>query len=217
MFASIQYYYTYIIGSTSDMSLAMSLMTIIPIPVMLLGGVLNSKGIGKGRLILSGAIVDVLGLTLLIFTRSALTANLAIGLFAVGIRFRNSMMFAALPDIFDYTEYYAKKTLAGTQTAVIAFIGKLASALASGLISMLLVKGNYNADILDKLLASGGTVQDIAAKYPETVFAIKFAFIGVLLITTVLCIISLLPYNLDKKNAEIRAELDRRKEQMATE
>lgn len=212
VFASIQYYYTYVVGNTDAMALAMSLMTLVPIPVMLLGGYLNSHGIGKGRMIFVGAIIDVLGMLLLLTAKTSVMSNVAISIFAVGAGLRNSMMFAALPDIFDYTEYHVGKTLAGTQTAAIAFGGKLASAISTALVSALLVWGNYNADEMDTFLAAGGTVAGLGEAYPQAILAIKIAFIGLSLVTSVVCAIVMSRYDLDKKYPEIRAELDKRRE-----
>lgn len=210
MMASIQYYFTYIIGSTSAMALAMSLMTLIPIPTMVLAAILNSKGIGKSRLIIFGGIIDLIALFLLLFSKSAPFAVGAMALYAFGSGFRVSLMFAMCPDIYDYTEYSTGKSLAGTQSAVVGFGSKLSSALASAIVSALLVWGSYNAAELDAVLSGGGTVQDIAAQYPTAITAIKLAFVGLSIVTSVITVLILLPYDLDKKYPAIRAELNKR-------
>lgn len=211
MMAAIQYHFTYIIGSTSAMSVAMSLMTAVPIPVMILAAYLVSKGIGKAKLMIFGGIVDVVALTLMFFTSSATETCVLIGIWAFGCAFRNCLMFAAFPDVYDYTEYEVGKSLAGTQTAVMCFGSKVASALASAVVSLLLVWANYDGKLLDSLLASGGTVSDIASGYPSVVTAIRVAFIGLSILTTIVTIVVMLPYDLDKKFPEIQAELDRRR------
>ena len=211
MMAAIQYHFTYIIGSTSAMSVAMSLMTAVPIPVMILAAYLVSKGIGKAKLMIFGGIVDVAALVLMFFTSSATVTCVLIGIWAFGCAFRNCLMFAAFPDVYDYTEYEVGKSLAGTQTAIMCFGSKVASALASAVVSLLLVWANYDGKLLDSILASGGTVSDIASGYPSVVTAIRVAFIGLSIITTIVTIAVMLPYDLDKKFPEIQAELDRRR------
>lgn len=209
--ASIQYYFTYIIGSTSAMQISLSLMTIIPMPVMLFAAYLNGKGIAKSRLTIFGGIINIFGILLLFFADSVIVAEIGIIIYAVGNGFRNTMMFAMFPDVFDYTEYQMGKTLAGTQTAVIGFGSKLASAGASAIVSALLTWGAYNSEVLDAIIHAGGSVSDIATSYPRTVLAIRLAFAGLSLITVIASILIMIPYDLDKKYQEIRKELDARK------
>lgn len=219
MMAAIQYYFTYIIGDTAAMSVAMALMTAVPIPIMLIAAKLVAKGIGKAKLMIFGGIIDLLALILMLFTKSATLTVALVGLWAVGMAFRNCLMFAAFPDVYDYTEYEVGKSLAGTQTAVMCFGSKVASALASAAISAFLVIANYDSvkETLDNLLASGGTVQDIAAGYPSVVTAIIMGFIGLSIVTTIVTVLVMIPYDLDKKLPAITAELDKRRQSAVQE
>jgi GPH family glycoside/pentoside/hexuronide:cation symporter len=207
MYAAMQYYYKYIIGNETGMTIALSLLTILAIPTMLLAAYLNGKGVHKVKLMQFGAIVDAIGYGILFFTSNGTVATAALGLIGLGFGFRSGIYYAMLPDVFDYTEYKCGKSLAGTQTAVSGFLNKVASASASAIISALLVWGAYNADALDAVVAAGQKVADV---YPQTATAINFAFGGLSMVSTIICIIVLIPYDLDKKYPEIRAELDRR-------
>ncbi len=210
MMAAIQYYFTYVLGNPTAMSAAMSIMTIVPIPVMALAAFINSKGIAKARLMIFGSFIELAAFLVMIFCPSVTVTMIAVIVSSIGSGFRGSIMFATFPDIFDYTEYDAGKSLAGTQTAVIGFASKLSSALASATVSALLVWGAYDSAVLDKILTSGGSVHDIALSHPSTVMSIKLAFAGVSVITTILTILVMIPYDLDKKYATIRSELDKR-------
>ena len=207
MYGAMQYYYSYIVGDVSAMPTALSLLTILAIPTMLLAAVLNGKGIHKVKLMQFGAIVDAVGYGILFFTSNGTIATAALGLIGLGFGFRSSMFYSMMPDIFDYTEWKCGKSLAGTQTAISGFLNKLASASASAIVSALLVWGAYDADALDSALAAG---QNIAQTFPQTHTAINFAFGGLSLVSTILAIVVLIPYDLDKKYPEIRAELDKR-------
>lgn len=213
MVAAIQYYFTYVIGNTDAMSLALTLMTAVPIPVMLFASWLVTKGVGKGRLIVIGSIIDLAALIMMLFTTSATITVFLVGLWAVGMSFRNCLMFAAFPDVYDATEYDTGRSLAGTQTAVMCFGSKVASALASASVSAFLVWANYDGELLDNLLAAGSTIQSIATNYPTVVFAIKMGFIGISIVTTIITILSMLKYDLDSKMPTISAELNRRRGQ----
>jgi GPH family glycoside/pentoside/hexuronide:cation symporter len=207
MYGAIQYYYSYIIGNDDAMRLAMSLLTILAIPTMIFAAYLNGKGVHKVKLMQFGAIVDAIGYAILFFTSNGTIATAALGLIGLGFGFRSGMYYSMLPDVFDYTEYKCGKSLAGTQTAVSGFLNKVASASATAIIAALLVWGGYKAENLDAAIAAG---QSIAEVYPKAYTAINFAFGGLSLVSTIIAIIVLIPYDLDKKYPEIRAELDRR-------
>jgi GPH family glycoside/pentoside/hexuronide:cation symporter len=207
MYAAMQYYYKYIIGNESGMSIALSLLTLLAIPTMLLAAYLNGKGVHKVKLMQFGAIVDAIGYAILFFTSNGVIATASLGLIGLGFGFRSGIYYAMMPDIFDYTEWKCGKSLAGTQTAVSGFLNKVASASASAIISGLLVWGAYDADKLDAVVASGQRVADV---YPQTATAINFAFGGLSLVSTIIAIVVLIPYDLDKKYPAIRKELDKR-------
>ena len=209
MYGAMQYYYSYIVGDVSKMPLALTLLTLLAIPTMILAAFLNGKGIAKVKLIQFGAIVDIIGYAILFFTSDGTIATLALGLIGLGFGFRSSMFFSMMPDIFDYTEWQVGRNLGGTQNAIQGFMNKLSSAAASAIVSALLVWGNYDAAKLDQAIADG---VNIAQQFPQTHTAINFAFGGLSLISTVLAVVVLLPYDLDKKYPQIRADLDKRQE-----
>ena len=211
MYAAIQYYFTYIIGDTKLMSFAMSIMTIVPIPIFLLTSVLCAKGVKKSSLLKVGSLVAMVSLIFMFFTNGKTETIIFITLWSVGFGLRQSILFATFPDIFDYTEYQIGRSLAGTQYSVASFCCKLASALSSAVVSALLVWGAYNPEAMDQMLSSGQTVADIAAAYPQTVLAIKIAFIGVSIVTNFMAFAVLVPFKLDTIYPEIRRELDKRR------
>lgn len=207
MYGAMQYYYSYIVGDTSGMPLALTLLTAMAIPTMLVAAWLNGKGVHKVTLMQIGAIVDCIGYAILFFTSNGTIATAALGLIGLGFGFRSGMFYAMMPDIFDYTEWKCGKSLAGTQNAISGFLNKVSSASASAIISALLVWGAYDATKLDEAIAAG---QKIAEVYPKTHSAINFAFGGLSLISTIIAIIVLIPYDLDKRYPAIRADLDKR-------
>lgn len=212
MYGAMQYYYTYIVGDVSGMSLALTLLTLLAIPTMILAAYLNGKGIAKIKLIQFGAIVDCVGFAILFFTSNGTIATASLGLIGLGFGFRSSMFFSMMPDIFDYTEWQVGRNLGGTQNAIQGFVNKVSSAAASAIVSALLVWGNYDAAKLDKAMADGIS---IAKEFPQTHTAINFAFGGLALVATILSIVVLIPYDLDKKYPQIRAELNQRNKENA--
>lgn len=208
MYGAMQYYYSYIVGDVSAMPTALSLLTILAIPTMLVAAFLNGKGIHKVKITQLGAVIDLIGYIILFFTSSSTVATAALGLIGLGFGFRSGMFFAMMPDVFDYTEWKCGRCLAGTQSAISGFLNKLASAFASAAVSACLTWGGYNASKLDSAVAAG---QKIAEVYPKTHMAINFAFSGVSIVSGIIAILVMIPYDLDKKYPEIRAELDSRR------
>ena len=117
------------------------------------------------------------------------------------------VIYIMIREPFDYTEWQVGRNLGGTQNAIQGFVNKVSSAAASAIVSAFLVWGNYDAAKLDKAIADG---VDIATKFPQTHTAINFAFGGLALVSTVMAVVVLLPYDLDKKYPQIRAELNQR-------
>ena len=138
MYGAMQYYYTYIVGDVSGMSLALTLLTLLAIPTMILAAYLNGKGIAKIKLIQFGAIVDCVGFAILFFTSNGTIATASLGLIGLGFGFRSSMFFSMMPDIFDYTEWQVGRNLGGTQNAIQGFVNKVSSAAASAIVSAFL-------------------------------------------------------------------------------
>ena len=207
MYGAMQYYYNYIVCDHSSMPLALSLLTSLAIPTMILAAYLNGRGIHKVKLMQFGAIVDVIGYAILFFTSNGTIATLSLALIGLGFGFRSSMFFSMMPDIYDYTEWQCGRNLGGTQNALSGFVNKLSSASASAIVSALLVWGAYDSEAMDAALKAG---QNLAEAFPRTQTAINFAFGGLSLVSTVLAIVVMLPYDLDKRYPEIRADLNQR-------
>ncbi len=197
MYGAIQYYFTYVIGDVSKMSLATSLLTITPIITQLLSSKLNQK-LSKRNVMQIGAVMDLIAyVTLFFFYQNLTVVYGVIILLGLGMGFRQVMFFSMLADCVDYGEWKSRRNLAGTQGAVNGFTGKVSSALASAIISALLVWGAYDANA--------------AAQADSALFAIRFGFAGISIITTLGCIILMCFYDLDKHYDKIKAELEQRR------
>ena len=197
MFGAIQYFFTYVIGDVTKMSLATSIMTITPIATQLLTPMLNRK-ISKRNLMLIGTAIDLVAATGIYFIGSNITAiYILLVVFGLGMGIRQVVYFSMLADCVDYGEWKSGRSLAGTQGAVNGFTGKVASALASAAMSALLVWGGYDAS---------STIQTA-----KTLVAIKFGFVGATALASAICIIVIYFYDLDKQYPQIKADLDKKR------
>lgn len=216
--AAIQYYFTYVIGNTDLMGVCMSITSLLPIPVMLVSAYMNARGVSKGKLLLIGGIISSVATLPMIFNTSTAVVLISIIISTIGSGMRSNIMFAVFPDVYDYTEYQTGRYLGGTQYAFIGLGSKVASALASYLVSALLVWGAYgDGSALNAHLSAGGTVDSLAGAYPKAIMAIKIAFLGLTIVTNILNVLVIAKYDLDKKNPEIQAELSKRRQIRASE
>lgn len=197
MFGAIQYYFTYVIGDVNKMSLATSLLTITPIVTQLLSSKLNQK-MSKRNVMQIGAVMDLVAyIVLFLFYQNVTVVYAMIIVLGLGMGMRQVMYFSMLADCVDYGEWKTGRSLAGTQGAVNGFTGKIASALASAIISGLLVWGAYDAS---------ASVQTDSA-----LMAIRFGFAGISVVATAISILLMCFYDLDKNYAKIKKELDTRR------
>lgn len=199
MYGAIQYYFTYVVGDVTKMSLATSLLTITPIITQLLSSKLNQK-LSKRNVMQIGAVMDLIAYVVLFFFYQNLAVVYAmIILLGLGMGFRQVMYFSMLADCVDYGEWKSRRNLAGTQGAVNGFTGKIASALASAIISALLVLGAYDAEA--------------AVQSSSALFAIRCGFAGISIIATLVSIVLMCFYDLDKHYGKIKAELEKRRQE----
>lgn len=91
MYGAMQYYYSYVVGDVTAMPTALSLLTILAIPTMLLAAFLNGKGIHKAKITQFGAVVDLVGYLILFFTSNSTVATASLGLIGLGFGFRSGM------------------------------------------------------------------------------------------------------------------------------
>ncbi|MDD3361553.1 MAG: glycoside-pentoside-hexuronide (GPH):cation symporter [Hespellia sp.] len=193
MYNAIQYYFTYVLGDVSKMSLAVSLLTITPIVTQLLSTLLNAK-ISKRNIMQIGAVVDLVAYIVLFFSTNTTIVYIAVAFVGLGFGLRQVMYFSMLADCVDYGEWKFGKSLAGTQGAVLGFAGKISSAIASAAISFLLVQGAYDANA--------------AVQASSAVTAIRIGFAGISIVTCLISIFLMIPYDLDKNYAKIKKEID---------
>lgn len=201
MFASIAYYFKWIVGNEMLTSVAVTIATVLPIISMLLAAKLNST-VTKRNISILGCVIQSLGFVLIWFAgANAIMVYVGMAVMGFGMGFRQNMFFSMLADTVDYGEWKSGKSLAGTQTAVSGFVNKVASAAATGIVGILLTWGAYDG-MASTQAASANT-------------AIIIAFVGVPIVCNLLSMVVMFFYDLDKNYAQIKKEIDERRAKAA--
>lgn len=197
MFASVAYYFTYVVGNAAMTSSVLSIMTLVPILSMVITPSLNKKLLKRDIQNL-GAAIQIVGFILLFVGYSSIPMiYLGVVIVAFGMGFRQCLFFSMLADTVDYGEWKNNKNLAGTQQAISGFINKVASATATAIVGYILTWGKYDG---------GASVQ-----CPSALLAIRIVTCIVPIICLVGCIVCMLFYDLDKNHARIIEEVRARR------
>lgn len=203
MFATLAYYFTYVVGNVNYTSTALSIMTLVPILSMVITPSLNKK-LCKRDIQNLGAAIQIVGYVILFFSfRSIPMIMVGVVISAFGMGFRQCLFFSMLADTVDYGEWKNGKNLAGTQQAVSGFINKLASATATAVVGYVLTWGGYDG---------------MAETQPESaIMAIRIATCILPVVCLIGCIVVMLFYDLDKKHPQIIKEINERRASAAKE
>ena len=197
MFASIAYYFKYIVGNEMATSVAVTIATIVPIVSMLLAAQLNRQ-MSKRNISIMGCLIQTLGFAVIAFAgANASMVYVGMAVMGFGMGCRKNLFSCMLADTVDFGEWKNGKSLAGTQTAVSGFVNKVASAAATGVVGMLLTWGAYDG---------AAAVQTASANR-----AIVLAFVGVPIVCNLLSGVVMFFYDLDKNYAQIKKEIDARR------
>lgn len=202
MFASIAYYFKYNVGNEMLTSVAVTLLTVIPIFSMLIAAKMNAK-ITKRNITILGIAIQIAGSVVAwIAGGNAAIVLIGVGLLGFGMGFRANMYFSMLADVADYGEWQSGRNLAGTQMAVNGFSNKVSSACASAIVAGLLAWGAYD-----------GTAAVQSAKANT---AISIAFIALPIVANIAGIVVMWFYDLDEKYDKVEKELKERRAQVSS-
>ncbi|PTK60238.1 MFS transporter [Staphylococcus nepalensis] len=190
------YYSKYILGDATLVGILTTTLSIATIASMGLM-IPISKKFGKRNTMVMGCIVAILG-TLVFFIDPTDTIVVTIGqiLRGFGKAAVMGIIFAILADTMEYGEWKTGIRIEGLIYSGASMGIKIGTGVGSALIGWVLAWGGY---------IGGKTIQSAAA-----ITSIKYLFIYIPIILSVIMIIFLLFYNLDKKYPKILKELSER-------
>lgn len=193
---STLYYAKYYIGSEEIATILLTVPTIISIPIAFIVPTLVRK-YKKRNCMIIGLLLQIIGLfaAYLVKTNIPLVIIASI-LSAVGSTIHCAVCFVAVPDTIDYAEWKTGIRPQGLLNSLVGFVIKLGMAAAGVLCAQILSMGGYVA----------GEIQSESA-----IFAIIANYIWIPIIISVLSIIILLFYTLDKDIEVISKDLQSRR------
>ncbi|WP_051180050.1 MFS transporter [Selenomonas ruminantium] len=193
------YYFKYYVGSTALAATVASMMSIVPMAVNFLVPYL-AKRLGKCRLFLWSAAVQLLGLAVLwAGGRNELIILAGAFVMAAGYGAKESIYFSIQADPVDYGEWKTGVNTAGTLSSINGFLGKCAQAAAGGLAGLLFAVSGYDGSL--------------AVQGEEAIWAIQAMYVYLPAILLVFSMLTMSRYNLDEEYPRIKAELDARRQQ----
>ncbi len=192
-FGSAAYYAQYILGSTdyyTPVSNALSLaqiLTLFATPFVM-------KKVGKRNTALLGAVISGAGFLINGFVGDSVAAVTALSAVkGIGFGMMGGTMFGMLQDAITYGEWQVGFNHAGMGNAASSFCMKIGSGIGTAALGWILGAGGFDAQM---------SVQSAAGAN-----AIRVAFVWVPVITSVISIVVLLFFDLDKKYAAIAKDL----------
>lgn len=194
---AVIYYFTYNMNNKALVSIAATITTLVPIVTNLCVPFLV-KFISKRNLMISGAVINALGIFIIfIGANNIFIALLGVFIAALGQGLKTSMHFAIQPDPVDYSEWKYGVNIAGTLSAVNGFVGKVGMAVAGSIAAALLAMGGYDASL--------------AVQPQSALNSIALMYIWIPIVMNILTIITFMFYDLDKQHPQIIADLEARK------
>lgn len=195
--SALIYYFKYYVGSTAMAGVVASIMSIVPMLVNFLVPYLSKK-MGKCRLFLASAAVQLAGLAVL-WAGGTKEAIIIVGavIMAAGYGAKESIYFSIQADPVDYGEWKTGINTAGTLSSVNGFLGKCSQAAAGGLAGLLFAISGYDG---------GAAVQS-----SDAIMAIEAMYVYLPALLLVASMLTMRLYRLDEEYPRIKAELDERR------
>lgn len=187
------YFAQYVLGS-QDYQPAMANVIQVVTLVGMIGAFVPIKYFGKGMCTRLGLLVTLAGLILQVF----FAHNYAVILVCSGLKGLGWGLFCGAiggmtPDALDYGQWKLKKDVSGMGVAAVTFGQKIGTGLGGAIFGLVLNAGGYDGTAA---VQSTGAIRAIAA---------DFTYLP--LVLTIVSLLCVLGYNLDKRLPQIQADL----------
>jgi len=192
------YYAQYILGDPNLVGI-LSMASGIPMIVGLFFLAPFVKRFGKRNVTIAGAIVTIIGCALVLVNPTNLSWIIITAIIrGIGTSPGMGVGFAMIADTVEYGEWKTGNRTEGLIFSAQSYGGKAGQGLGAALIGW--------------ILAFGGYIGGAATQSPDAITAIRVLFIFLPAFISIMQVLILIPYKLDKEYPEILKDLERRKE-----
>lgn len=191
-FGSALYFTKYNMGNENQYAMVSNLLSTAQIITMFVTPLLMKK-ISKRNVFMIGMVIATAGFLLAGVSTSYGIICLSSVIKGIGFGCGAATMFGCLQEAITYGEWYNGYGTAGMGNAASSFCMKIGSGIGTAALGWILDGGGFNADL---------EVQTSAA-----LNSISVAFVWVPIITSVICIVCMIFFNLDKYYDKVLADL----------
>ena len=192
-FGSAVYFAQYILGDTAHYTPVSNALSIAQIATLFVTPVFMKK-LGKRNTFLIGDIIALIGFGATGFVGA--NVSLVVALSAakgIGFGFMGGTMFGLLQDAITYGEWKQGFNIAGMGNAASSFCMKSGSGVGTAALGWILAAGKFDASL--------------ASQTASAAASIKVSFILVPVITSTVCLVCTIFFDLDKKYNKIASDL----------
>lgn len=192
-FGSAVYFAMYNMGNDDYYAMVSNLLSIAQIVTLFITPFLMKK-ISKRNLMMVGMAIATVGFILSGVTTNYTMICVSSVIKGIGFGFGGATMFGCLQDAITYGEWYNGYGTAGMGNAASSFCMKVGSGIGTAALGWILAAGGFDANL---------EVQSASA-----LTSITMAFAWVPVITSVICVICMALFNLDKYYPQVVADLE---------
>lgn len=187
------YYAQYVMGDQGYQPMMANIMQVVTLAAMVLA-FLPMKMLGKAKSVITGAAIVIVSLIIqVLFPVSYGAILVCCALKGTGWGLFCAVIGGMNPDTLDYGHWKLGKDVTGMGVAAVSFGQKIGTGLGGAIFGLVLNMGGYD-----------GTA---ASQTAEAIRAITVEFTWLPLICTVISLVCMLGYNLDKKLPQIQEDL----------
>ena len=192
-FGSGVYFAQYVLGNTAYYSPVSNALSIAQIATLFITPVFMKK-LGKRNTAMIGSGVALLGFALTGFVGKNVAAVVALSAIkGIGFGFMGGTMFGMLQDAITFGEWKQGFNIAGMGNAASSFCMKIGSGVGTAALGWILGAGKFDASL--------------ASQTASAVTSIRTSFIWIPVITSIVSLICILLFDLDKKYDKIASDL----------
>lgn len=195
-FGSAFYFTKYNMGDENHYAMVSNLLSIAQITTLFITPFVMKK-VSKRNVFLVGMVIAAGGFILSAFTTSYTLICLSSVIKGIGFGCGGASMFGCLQDAITYGEWYSGCGTAGMGNAASSFCMKVGSGVGTAALGWILAAGQFDAEK--------------AVQGAKALGAINISFAWVPVITSVICIVCMLFFDLDKKYDQVVEDLEQGK------